>query len=66
MLKEEHPIGLVDANDEIKTARQSLQKTLDAMPPWNPDNSFFQGEPDRLTKWRQARLRELRKQPARN
>ena len=56
--EEEHPITSSDSRDAA-AARVRLQRVLDAMPPWEPDNSIFRGGPDQETQERTNKLREL-------
>ena len=58
--EEEHPLGLAGATEEISSAREKLQKVLDSMPVWEPDNRIFRGQPDALTLERRARLNQIR------
>ena len=59
---EEAPIDLSDASQQVKLARENLRKTLRSLPPWEPDNSVFKGQPDQQTLERLATLRRLREQ----
>ena len=58
--EEEHPLILASVSPDVIAAREKLQSALDAMPPWNPDNSVFKGGPDGQTRERRRRLAELR------
>ena len=58
--EEEHPLGLAGATEEISSAREKLEKVLDSMPAWEPDNRIFRGQPDAQTLERRARLNEIR------
>ncbi len=58
--EEEHPLDLASASADVIAAREKLQSALDAMPPWNPDNSVFKGGPDEQTRERRQRLAELK------
>ncbi len=58
--EEEHPIDIENASTEIKTAKANLQKMLDRMPKWEPDNSFFRGQPEPQMIERRKRLATIR------
>ncbi len=58
-IEELSPMDLAGADTEVLSTRTSLQQVLDQMPPWQPDNSFFQGQPDPLTLERIERMRKL-------
>ena len=53
------PIDFADADDKIKSIRTDLQRVLDQMPKWEPDNSQFNGQPDSYTVERRQRLLQL-------
>lgn len=55
-IEEERPLGTASNHTEIVAARQRLQKVLNSMPAWKPDNSFIDGEHDEFTQQRRQRL----------
>lgn len=57
--EEQNPLDLATASDEIKSVKNNLQKVLDGMPKWDPDNSYFKGNPDAYTQERRLRLRQM-------
>jgi arylsulfatase A len=59
-IDEERPLDTAALSAEAQAARERLQKVLDAMPPWQPDNSAFSGGQDNGTKERLQELIELR------
>jgi arylsulfatase A len=57
---EERPLNTAALSSETQAARERLQKVLDAMPPWQPDNSVFEDGQDNGTKARLQELKDLR------
>ncbi|MCA9013126.1 MAG: sulfatase-like hydrolase/transferase [Planctomycetaceae bacterium] len=59
-IEEEHPLDADDAPPALRAVVQRLQSVLDSMPPWQPDNSSFNGQPDEQSQSRARRLAEVR------
>ncbi|MEX2113173.1 MAG: sulfatase-like hydrolase/transferase [Pirellulales bacterium] len=64
-IDEERPLDTKALSADAQTARERLQKGLDAMPPWEPDNSVFGNGPDNGTKSRLQELKDLRAKASR-
>ena len=47
---EQHPLPAEGAREAIQTARKKLERALETLPEWDPDNSYFKGEADPETK----------------
>jgi len=58
--EETHSLSEKDLSPEMVAVKDRLQKVLDSMPPWKPDNSTFDGKPDQLTQNRIKRMAKLR------
>ena len=55
---EQNPLSMTTLSRDARSARRKLQRALDSMPAWEPDNSNFNGQHDPIT---QRRLEEMRK-----
>jgi arylsulfatase A-like enzyme len=64
-IEEERPLDNAALSSEAQAARGRLQRVLDAMPPWEPDNSVFKNGKERPTDSRLQELRELRAKASR-
>lgn len=57
--EEQNPLGFPSNSPEVKSIRTDLQQVLDQMPTWEPDNSFFKGQPDPYTMERRRRILQM-------
>ena len=60
--EEESPMFAESITTKVEVAKDKLQKALDAMPHWEPDNSIFAGKPDRQSQERARQIAQIRQQ----
>ncbi len=63
-IDEERPLDTGALSAEPQAARAKLQRVLESMPPWKPDNSVFGDGPDEPTKSRLKKLQRARAEQA--